>query len=274
MTIFSQRANMLSFSALILLLPLTFLGVMGSTLGCFIIWQRLTFVGESLAHGALFGIGLSLFWQLPPQPLYIGLSTILSLAFGWWSLHPTLSQTWQAHLNSFSHGLLGLGLLLLSFFPQGLAQAETLLFGDILALSAPDAITLSLFYGFGVALLILMLKPLIQLQIAPTLVHVEGKRHRLITLLFFTLLGAFIGVSVPLIGVFLLMGTMLLPSAAAQLHARSPRVMIFLSQGLSLLGVTCGYMTSHTYDLPMAPAIVSSYLGVYLLSTLFKKIRS
>ena len=263
------------FYSTFIIYPLILLGSMGSLLGCLLVWQRLTFVGEALAHGALLGIGLSLLFDVAPLPLYTSICISISVVFGWWSAHRSEALTaWQAHLNSMSHGLLGVGLLLLGFFPQGLALAEMLLFGDILALEQESAWHLSFFYAGCTLLLCTIVRKLISLQISPTLVRTEGGHVYGVTLLFFGLLGAFVGLSIPLVGVFLLIGVMILPATAAQIFGTSPWGMIAIAQILSVSGSIVGFFASQFYDLPMGPSIVSAHFMLYLLLLIAKSSRT
>ena len=48
--------------------------LMTGPLGCFIVWRRLSYFGDTLSHGALLGVGLSLFSGLPSQLAVFGVS--------------------------------------------------------------------------------------------------------------------------------------------------------------------------------------------------------
>ncbi len=262
-----------AINGLFLLLPLGLLSIVGSFLGSFVIWQRLSFVGEALAHGALFGAALGLYFKIPAQPLYTGICLCLSIGYGVFSLrsHHKL-KAWQSQFNSLSHGLLGVGLLLLGALPQGLAQGEMLLFGDILALDRGEGVQLSIIY---IAMLLVLLggyRSFLSFSVSPELYGVEGGRKRLIAMILFGLLGLFVGISLPLVGAFLLVGTLILPASTANLLAKTPIGMVLLAVLLSLFGVLSGFSLSLWEDLPLGPAIISAHLCIFLMVLVFREV--
>ena len=50
----------------------TLLALLSAPLGCLVLWRRMAFFADALAHGTLLGVALALWWQMP-TPLGIGL---------------------------------------------------------------------------------------------------------------------------------------------------------------------------------------------------------
>ena len=41
------------------------LALLSAPLGCLVLWRRMSFFADALAHGTLFGVALAALWQLP-----------------------------------------------------------------------------------------------------------------------------------------------------------------------------------------------------------------
>ena len=59
------------------------LALLSAPLGCLVLWRRMAFFADALAHGTLLGVGLSLWWQFPPSIGMIGVSALVVLILTW-----------------------------------------------------------------------------------------------------------------------------------------------------------------------------------------------
>jgi zinc transport system permease protein len=109
-------------------------------LGAIIIWRRLAFFGDTLSHGALLGLSLSLIFNFHPIVGIFLIAVILAVFLGYSSSSPGLAT--ETRLAILSPGLLSLGMISFSFFKEIRFNLEGYLFGDILAVNHHDLMLL------------------------------------------------------------------------------------------------------------------------------------
>ncbi len=104
--------------------------------GCFIVWRRLAYFGETIAHSALLGVAIAIVVDLHLALGIFAIASAMVLAMFYLERRDTLPT--DTLLGLMSHGGLALGLFILSFFPDMRLDLHALLFGDILAVSRVD----------------------------------------------------------------------------------------------------------------------------------------
>ena len=102
-------------------------------LGSFGIWRRLSFFGDTLAHGGLMGISLGIFLEI--APLYGVLFFSLLVAFALTFLGQSKRLPNETVLAIISHGSLALGVIFLSLMETNQVQLTHFLLGDILSVN-------------------------------------------------------------------------------------------------------------------------------------------
>ena len=104
--------------------------------GCFVVWRRLAYFGETIAHSALLGVALAILLEIH---LVIGIfasASAIVLVMFFLERRDTLPV--DTLLGLLAHGGLALGLVVLAFVPSVRFNLHGLLFGDILAVSRTD----------------------------------------------------------------------------------------------------------------------------------------
>lgn len=238
------------------------LSAMLGPVGCFVVWRRISFIGDTLAHSAIAGVALAImmdflpFWGVLITAILVGL--LLSLLKGQKWL-PT--DTWLAII---AHSLLAIGLVVFSYAGGGVADLQGYLFGDILTVSDEDLreLYIGLFVLGGVYILIW--RPLLSLTVSAELAAIEGIRVRLYEVLFMMLVALLVALGVRMIGALLLTAMMIIPASAARIFSRTPMEMVLGSSLCGILSVCLGVYGAIYLDVPMAPFIVIASLGLFL----------
>jgi zinc transport system permease protein len=232
-------------------------------IGCFVVWRRIAFIGDTLSHAAIAGVALAMlmdivpFWGILAIALFVGFLLAYLREQQWLPI-----DTWLAIL---AHSLLAVGLVIFALAGGGLVDLQSYLFGDILTVSHSD---LRLLY-VGLALIggvfILVWKPLVAITINPDLAAVEGIKVRLYEMIFMVMVALLVALGVRVVGALLLTAMMIVPAATAGTFARNPTQMVLGSIGLGILSVGLGVFGSVEIDVPTAPFIVVSALSLFLL---------
>ena len=121
-------------------------------LGCFIIWRRLAFFGDTLAHSALLGVTLAFTFDVSIALSVFIISSIIALIL--LKLQKNTKLPGDALLGLLAHSSLAVGLVVIGFLSFIRFDIMGFLFGDILAVSTIDLITI----WIGGAIILLILK--------------------------------------------------------------------------------------------------------------------
>ena len=105
-------------------------------LGCYIVWRRLAYFGDTLSHAALLGIALALLFQVNITLSVFLVSVFVSLSLLTLQRRVTLST--DALLGLLAHSALAFGMVALSFMSWVRVDLMGFLIGDILAVTPFD----------------------------------------------------------------------------------------------------------------------------------------
>lgn len=233
-------------------------------MGCFVVWRRMSYFGDTMAHSALLGVGLSFLLDVP---LVAGVFTIavavsLSLLF----LQSRNALPTDALLGILSHSTLALGLVIVAFMTWIQVDLMGFLFGDILAVTRTD---LAIIYGGGLALLLVLAsiwRSLLTATVNPEIAEAEGLKPDRSKLIFMLIMASVIAMAMKLVGILLITALLIIPAATARRFASGPEQMAVLASLIGALAVAGGLFGSLRFDTPSGPSIVVAALGVFLLS--------
>lgn len=235
-------------------------------LGVFVLWRRLAFLGEAIAHAAILGIALALMAQLPVMLGVFGTAMLL----GFLLARAGHGQALDSWLGVLAYSALAIGLVVSSFLENQRLDLFAFLFGDILAVAWTDVILIWLgFLGIG-AVLAWRWQPLLIATFSPELSYAEGgdpKREELILLLALALFVAF---AIQVVGALLIAAFLVIPPSAARNLAKSPEAMALYSSAIGAASVVMGLWVSVAYDTPTSPTIVVCAALCFVISVLLK----
>ncbi len=233
-------------------------------LGCFIVWRRMAYFGDTMAHSALLGVGVAFLLGINPILGVFAIGVLVALSLFLLQMRGGLSS--DALLGILAHATLAVGLVLIAFMTWLRIDLMGYLFGDILAVSKADLV---LVYGGGataLAVLALVWRPLLAETVSAELARAEGLNPERARLAFVLLLAAVIAIAIKIIGVLLITALLIIPAAAARRFAVGPAGMAVLAAAAGVLAVLGGLYGSLTFDTPSGPSIVVAALGLFLLS--------
>ncbi|MCB1615387.1 MAG: metal ABC transporter permease [Pseudomonadales bacterium] len=246
------------------------LAIIAGPLGSFIVWQRMAYFGESLAHASLLGVALGVFYQQPAL-----LSTVIScvgVAVFLGLLQKRVNVSINTLLGIVAHSLLALGLVVSSLLPGGQINLEALLFGDLLMLDQGSLMVLLVVVLVVLLYVSVYWKALLNIAVDENLARIEGipvDRLQCITLI---LLATAIAVFIHAVGLLLIVSLLIIPAATAQGFCRTPLQMVLMSSILCLLAVAGGMCLSWEADTPAGPSVVIFAGALFFLSITIKQI--
>ncbi len=233
-------------------------------LGCFIVWRRLAYFGDTLSHAALLGVALGFLFEVNTTLAVFAVSGCVSLALLFLQRRATLSS--DALLGLLSHSALALGLVVLAFMTWVRMDLMGLLFGDILSVSKIDIAVIWAGGATVMALLAMIWRPLFAGTVSRELAAAEGMHPERADLAFMLLLAAVIAISMKIVGVLLITAMLIIPAATARRFAAGPEQMAIVAALVGAIAVIAGLFSSLEFDTPAGPSIVVAALALFVLS--------
>lgn len=252
----------------VLLLPLAAgigTALLAGPLGCFVVWQRMAYFGESLSHSALLGVALGLWFRLPTMLTVLGAGIALALLLAQLQQRSRFSS--DTLLGILSHTLLAAGLVLLAALPNLRVDLDALLFGDLLAVSLHDVLLLTGLLAMLALCLWRLWQPLIAITVHEELASAEGINVPRVRTALMLMMALAVAVAMKVVGVLLMTSLLIIPAAIAQRFARSPEQMAVFASITGVLAVIGGLSLSWLANSPLGPSIVL-FAGVFFLNSL------
>jgi zinc transport system permease protein len=236
-------------------------------LGCFVIWRRLSYFGDTLSHSALLGVTMAYSFDLNIAFSVFIISSVLALILI--QLQKKTNLPGDALLGLLAHSSLAVGLVVIGFLTFIRFDIMGLLFGDILAVNTNDILTI--WIGGALILIILKLiwKPLFASTVNYELAQAEGLNPDRAKAIFTILMAGIIAISIKMVGLLLITGMLIIPAAMARNISDSPTKMVLFSIIGGLLSVIIGLFSSLEFNTSSGPSIIAAALFLFILS-LFK----
>ncbi len=243
--------------------------LIAGSLGCFVIWKRLSYFSDSISHSALLGVALGLATGL-------GINLGLVIVGGLFAVLIVVLQQkefWSsdAVLGIFSHLSLSLGIVVLGIIGNQNTDYFAYLFGDILSISSKDLYWIFSVLIVVVTILVFNWKKLLLLTLNEELAKAEGINKLYYDLLFMFLIALAVSVSVQIVGVLLITSLLIIPPAISRVISNSPVTMILASMIVSIFSVLLGLYLSIDFDLATGPTIVITLGALFFIAQFLPK---
>ena len=245
------------------------IAIVAGPLGCFVIWRRLAYFGDTLAHSALLGVTIGFILNLDLTFSVFVISGVIALLL--LILQKKTRLTGDALLGLLAHSSLAIGLVFIAILTTIRFDLMGLLLGDILSVSIQDI--LIVWIGGSLILLVLFFiwKSLFAATVNYDLAKAEGMNPEISNYLFTVILAGVIAISIKMIGVLLITGLLIIPSAMSRNFSTSPIQMMFVSIIGGVLSVVIGLFFSLELNTPSGPSIIVASLMLFIISLFFKK---
>ena len=242
------------------------LALVTGPLGCFIVWRRLSYFGDTIAHSALLGVTIAyaMNFNLIIAVLVVSCLLAISLLF----LQRRTSLPDDALLGLLAHSVLAIGLVLLGILSFIRIDLMGLLFGDILSVNFTDVLFVWIGGSIVLTILILIWRPLFAGTVNLELAKAEGLNPDLANAIFTLLIASVIAISIKIVGILLITGLLIIPASASRNLSSTPIQMAIISSIIGLASVVLGIQTSMIWNTPTGPTILTITLGVFIISLL------
>lgn len=238
-------------------------------LGAFVVWRKMAYFGDTLAHSALLGVALGIFLEINPYLAIIILTVLLAILMVW--LENNTHYSVDTILGIIAHSCLSLGVVTVGLLQNVRVDLMGYLFGDLLAVSLDDLWLISLGIIVVLAVLLWFWKPLISTTVNSELAQVEGINIQKMRFILMILTALTIALSMKFVGALIITSLLIIPAATARRFARTPESMAIIAVFISMLSVSMGLTLSAFYNTAAGPSVVICAAVLFLLSLLTKE---
>jgi zinc transport system permease protein len=238
-------------------------------LGCFVVWRRMAYFGDTLAHSALLGVSLGVLLDINLNITVIAIP--LAMAIGLVFLEKRGFLSLDTLLGILSHSALAAGLVVISLLPGVRVDLMSLLFGDLLAVTKNDLWVIYTVSAAVLALLGLLWKQLINITVDPELAAVEGTNVTLVSTALMLITALVIALAMKVVGVLLITALLIIPAATARRVSQTPEQMAVAASLIAMLTVVMGLAMSWNLDTPAGPSVVISASFLFCLSLAYRR---
>lgn len=245
----------------------TIVAIIAGIIGYFIVLRKSSFAAHALSHIGFAGAAGAVLLGINP---ILGLLVFTS---GGGFAMATLGRkaaSRDVQIGTVLAFMLGLGVLFISLYSGYATEAYSLLFGEILGISAGDVLVTLVAALVLLAALAVVYRPLLFTSLDEDVAEAKGISIFWIGVIFMLLIAVATSIAVQVVGVLLIFALMVTPAAVAQRITRRPGQGIFISVLIALLATWFGLFISFYISYPVSFFITSATFAVYLAVRLFQ----
>jgi zinc transport system permease protein len=242
------------------------IGLAAPSLGIYLVQRRMSLIGDGIGHVALTGVGVGLLLDRSPA-----LTAVIVAAAGAVAVELVRERgrtSGDLALAVLFYGGIAGGVVLLSLAPRGQAtNLEAYLFGAITTTSNADV---AVFAGITVVVIgavALLGQRLYAVSDDEEYARAVGLPVLGLNVVLAALVASTVVLSMRVVGLLLISALMIVPSAIAQLVARSFRQTVYLACAIGLLVSVGGTASSYYAGTPSGGTIVLLAIALFLLVT-------
>ena len=247
------------------------IAIITGPLGCLVIWRRLSYFGDTLAHSALLGVTLAYAFSLNIAFSVFIISAVIALLL--LNLQKRTRLAGDSLLGLLAHSTLAIGLVLMGFLSSIRFDIMGLLFGDILSVTVEDIALVWIGGSVILGILYFIWKSLFSATVNYDLALAEGMKPNIYNMIFTLLLAGVIALSIKMIGTLLITGLLIIPAAASRNITHNPKQMVFVAILIGILSVTIGLFTSLEFNTSSGPSIIVIAIILFIISLIPLELR-
>ena len=245
----------------------TVIALVAGIVGYFVVLRRSSFAAHALSHAGFAGAAGAVLIGVNPLfglLLFTSGGGLAMAALG------KKAASRDVQIGNVLAFMLGLGVLFISLYKGYATEAYSLLFGEILGISASNVV-LTIVAGISILLLVAVLyRRLLFTSLDEEVAEAKGISMLGMNIVFMLLIAIAVSISVEVVGVLLIFALLVTPAAIAQQVTKRPLEGICVSVLTALLATWIGLFMSYYIPYPVSFFIVSLVFISYLIVRLYK----
>jgi len=243
----------------------TIVAIVAGVIGYFVVIRRASFAAHGLSHIGFAGAAGAVLLGLNPLAGLLVFTTGGGLAMAGLGRKAAARDVEIGTVLAF---MLGLGVLFISLYKGYATQAYSILFGEILGISATDVWVTGIVAALVLVVMAVLYRPLLFASLDEDVAAAKGVPVRVLGIIFMVLVAVTTSIAVQVVGVLLIFALMVTPAATAERLAKRPAQGIAIAIIVALLSTWSGLFVSYYIPYPVSFFITSVTFGVYLITRL------
>lgn len=245
------------------------IAIIASMLSIFVVVKRYAMLSDTLAHISLLGVAIGFLLNISSIYMAIVISCIAAISIEYVKSYKKLYS--DSILSIFLSGSLAISIIIVSLSHSFTNSLFDYLFGSIVAVTNEDIITIILFSLISMIFIAIFYQKLLLISFNEDLAISSGINVKLINLLFTTLIGALVAISIKIIGALLIGALMIIPVISAICLKMSFVNTWILSSIFGISSVIIGLFLSFYISIPSGATIVIVLLLIFLSTLIISK---
>lgn len=247
----------------------SFIAILCSTLGVFLVLGRLSLIGDGLAHATFGSVALALL--LKTSPLGVSIPIVMAASIGILRLTEKARLYGDAAIGVVSALGIAAGIMLSSVAGGFNVDLFSYLFGSILSISQTEVIISTALSFLVILVITLFYNELLSITFDEDSAKASGINSKFIKSVLVVLTSVTVVLSMKVVGILLISALLIFPAITALQIARSFKNVMLLAAVSAVLSVLSGIVLSFFLDLPTGATIVVINFVLFLLGLMYKR---
>jgi zinc/manganese transport system permease protein len=240
----------------------TMIALVAGIIGYFVVLRRSSFASHALGHTGFSGAAAAVLVGVDPV---FGLLIFTMTAATGMALLGNRATNRDVEIGTVLAFALGLGLLFLSLYQGYATEAYSILFGEVLGISA-SGVTFTLWTGAAVLVVVAIIyRPLLFASLDEDVAEAKGLPMLFLSLAFFLLLAVTISIAVQIVGVLLIFALMVTPAAIAVRLTTRVATAVIVSVLVAVSAAWAGLFIGFYLNAPVSFFITGIIFGEYIV---------
>jgi zinc transport system permease protein len=238
-------------------------------IGSIVVSKRIVSLCGGVAHASFGGVGLGYLLRLDPTIGALLFAVLASLGIGTITKktrHPedtSIAIMWAVGMS--------LGILFLALSKGYAPDLFTYLFGNVLAVSHGDLVSIALLDCLVCLVIVLLYKEIVAICFDEEFARLRGIRVFPIYMMLLVLVSLTIVVLMKVVGIILVIALLSLPAATSAKFTKTLKGMMVISALLSTVLIIAGLTVSYLLDLPSGATIILFAALVFVAAEILKR---
>jgi len=248
----------------------SFIGILCSTLGVFLVLRRFSLIGDGLAHATFGSVALALLLKM--SPLYVSIPIVMVCSVGILRLTERARLYGDAAIGVVSSLGIAVGVMLSSIASGFNIDLFSYLFGSILSISEAEVFISVILSVLVILMIVFYYNELLSITFDEDSAKTSGINTQSINTLFVLLTAVTVVLSMKVVGIMLISALLIFPAVTALQIARSFKAVMLTASLSALVSVVSGIVASFFLDVPTGATIVLINFIFFLASLTYKRI--
>jgi len=249
----------------------SFIAILCSTLGVFLVLRRLSLIGDGLAHVTFGSVAIGLLFRV--YPIYVAAPLVMLSSLGIMKLTEKARVYGDAAIAIVSSLGISGGILLASVAGGFNIDLFSYLFGNILAIGSAEVVSSIVLSVILIVTIAAFYHDMLSVTLDEESARAAGVKVRAMNMILVLTTALTVVLAMRVVGIMLISALLVLPAVTALQMARGFRTAMVLAGLIGVASVVFGIFISFLADIPTGATIVLLNFAIFLAAFIWKNVK-